>query len=160
MSSDIQRTDSAAPRRCSIAGALDVVGDRWSLLIVRELNLGVQRFDGIQRNTGAPRDMLTTRLRKLESVGILTRVAYNARPLRHEYVLTDAGRDLAPILLALTAWGDQYVYPGDPPVTYVHECGAEFHGVLTCAACGKSAGPSDLTPHFAEWRSGDPGGRS
>src|SRR5215470_13192901 len=99
----------ANPRHCSIAGALDVVGEKWSLLVVRELFFGVRRFSEIAVNTGAPRDILTTRLRRLEDAGVIERSEYSNRPLRYEYRLTHAGRDLLPVIMALKQWGDRHV---------------------------------------------------
>src|SRR3954468_24626422 len=93
------------PRRCSIAGALDVVGEKWSLLVIRELFLGVRRFNDIAANTGAPRDILTSRLRRLEELGVVERREYSARPPRYEYRLTQAGKDLRPVMWALKQWG-------------------------------------------------------
>src|ERR1700709_2019623 len=96
------------PRRhCSVATALQVVGEKWALLVVRELFLGNRRFDRIAANTGAPRDILTTRLRSLERAGIITRRAYQDRPQRFEYRLPEAGRDLHPLPPALRTWGDK-----------------------------------------------------
>lgn len=100
--------ESAAVRRCSIAGALDVVGEKWSLLVVRELLLGVHRFTDIAAHTGAPRDILTARLRRLEQLGVIQRTAYSERPPRYEYALTEAGLRLRPVLLALKQWGDDH----------------------------------------------------
>lgn len=96
------------PRQCKIADALSVVGDRWSLLVIRELNFGVTRFGEIRVNTGAPREILTARLRKLEEQGVITRRLYNERPPRYEYVLTEAGEALQPVLGALKEWGTEY----------------------------------------------------
>jgi DNA-binding HxlR family transcriptional regulator len=145
MSSDVQLTSPSGPRRCSIAGALEVVGDRWALLVVRELGMGARRFDAIQRNTGAPRDVLTARLRKLEDRGILRREPYSEHPPRFEYLLTDAGAALAPILLTLREWGDRYVYPDDPPLVLEHSCGQAFHSRITCVACHQPITGEDLT---------------
>jgi DNA-binding HxlR family transcriptional regulator len=97
-----------SPRVCSIADALDVVGDRWSLLILRELGLGVHRFNDIRDNVGAPRETLTTRLRELEQAGVIARRRYSERPPRDEYVLTDAGQAIVPVLRALRRWGERY----------------------------------------------------
>ncbi len=97
---------------CSIADALEVVGERWSLLVLRELGFGVHRFQDIQVNTGAPRETLALRLRKLEEAGIIERRRYSDHPPRDEYLLTAAGRDLAPVLAALREWGERYVSPG------------------------------------------------
>ena len=96
------------PRACPIADALDVVGDRWSLLILRELGFGVRRFNDIRANTGAPRETLTTRLRELEGAGVIARRRYNEHPPRDEYILTDAGKAITPTLRALRRWGEQY----------------------------------------------------
>jgi len=99
------------PRICSIADALDVVGERWSLLVLRELGFGVHRFQDIQVNTGAPRETLALRLRKLEETGIIERRRYSDHPPRDEYLLTAAGRDLTPVLTALREWGERHVTP-------------------------------------------------
>ncbi|HEU0102394.1 MAG TPA: helix-turn-helix domain-containing protein [Mycobacteriales bacterium] len=99
----------SGPRPCSAAATLEVVGERWSLLVVRELAYGVRRFEGIQRATGAPRNMLATRLRTLEQAGVLERRAYCEHPPRYDYVLTAAGRELVPVLMALQAWGDTFL---------------------------------------------------
>jgi DNA-binding HxlR family transcriptional regulator len=104
-------TNLGAPRVCSIADALEVVGERWSLLVLRELSFGVHRFKDIQVNTGTPRETLALRLRKLEEAGIIERRRYCDRPPRDEYVLTASGRDLAPVLVALREWGERHVTP-------------------------------------------------
>ena len=126
-----------SPRQCSIAGALEVVGEKWSLLVVRELFLGVRRFSDIAANTGAPRDILTTRLRRLEDVGVITRRAYSEHPPRHEYVLTEAGKDLRPVIMALKHWGDTHVAHDHLSPVMEHSCGAVFEPRMACAACGE-----------------------
>jgi len=123
------------PRPCSIAGALSFLGEKWSFLVVRELALGVHRFDRIARNTGAPRDILTTRLRRLEAAGVLEKRQYQEHPPRFEYVLTEAGDELRPILLSLAQWGDKWAGPGRVTI-WEHDCGAELEVEHTCAACG------------------------
>jgi DNA-binding HxlR family transcriptional regulator len=128
---------TAAGRECSIANALEVIGQRWSLLALREVMLGVHRFDQIARNTGASRDILAARLRKLADSGVLEKRQYEMHPPRYEYVLTEAGRALQPILLNLMAWGDRYVTEGPPPAVWAHSCGAELHPQTTCAHCGE-----------------------
>lgn len=138
-------TASEGPfRGCSIAGALDVIGDRWSLLVIREVASGRQRFTDIAQGTGAPRDVLTARLRKLEAEGILERRLYQDRPARYEYLLTAAGVDLVPILLALREWGDRHV-AGEPSVIVVHSCGARLVRETSCAACGGPVRLEDLS---------------
>jgi DNA-binding HxlR family transcriptional regulator len=130
-----------APRECSVADALDVVGQRWSLLVVRELSHGVHRFDQIVRNTGAPRDVLTTRLRHLEAVGVIRRERYSHHPPRYDYHLTPQGWELCDLLLVLMAWGDRNLHPGDPPLRMRHACGDELDPVVVCRHCGEPARP-------------------
>lgn len=108
MSQKSESTNLGAPRACSIADALDLVGERWSLLVLRELSFGVHRFKDIQVNTGAPRETLALRLRKLEEAGVIERRRYCDRPPRDEYVLTEAGRELTPVLAALRQWGERH----------------------------------------------------
>ncbi|MEW2544166.1 helix-turn-helix domain-containing protein [Streptomyces sp. NPDC047002] len=112
MSQKNESVGPRAPRVCSIADALDVVGERWSLLVVRELGFGVHRFKDIQINTGAPRETLAARLRKLEEAGVIERRQYCDRPPRDEYVLTASGRDLVPVLVALRVWGERHAGAG------------------------------------------------
>jgi DNA-binding HxlR family transcriptional regulator len=99
------------PRVCGIADALALVGDRWALLALRELGFGVGRFNDIQVNTGAPRASLSARLRSLEECGLVERHRYSEHPPRDDYVLTDAGRDLMPVLGELRAWGEKHASP-------------------------------------------------
>ncbi|MET7844733.1 helix-turn-helix domain-containing protein [Streptomyces sp. NPDC005356] len=105
----------AADRPHSVANALAVVGEHWSLLVLQEVFFGVRRFNRIAANTGISRDVLTTRLRKLVERGVLSKELYEAHPPRYEYTLTEAGRDLQPVLLALTEWGDRHAPQGLPP---------------------------------------------
>jgi DNA-binding HxlR family transcriptional regulator len=133
------------PRRCSVAAALDVVGEKWSLLVVRELFLGCRRFSEIAANTGAPRDILTTRLRRLEEVGVVARRSYSERPPRYDYVLTDAGKDLRPVIMALKHWGDTHVVGEYLPPVLEHSCGHVFTPRTHCASCGEPVDPRALT---------------
>lgn len=123
-------------RTCSIARTLAVVGERWSLLVVREVALGVRRFAGIQAGTGAPPAVLTDRLRTLVEAGVLTTRPYQepGARARDEYVLTPAGRELVTVLAALKDWGDAHLDDGDgpPAVTRHVECDAEVHARLVC----------------------------
>lgn len=133
---------SSDVRECSIARTLDLVGERWSLLALRELFLGSFRFQEIVRRTGAPRDILTARLRKLEDRGLIARSAYQDRPLRYEYRLTPLGESLAPVLTVLRDWGDQHLAgPDGPPAVFTHACGAILRGVVICAKCGEEIVP-------------------
>lgn len=121
MAWDQQRFHEDGTRVCSMANALTFVGDRWSLHVVREISMGVRRFDAIQRRTGASREILTARLRKLETVGVITRSRYSQRPPRFEYALTTAGDDLISVMAALYAWGEKHAAPepadGRPPIS-------------------------------------------
>ncbi len=108
MSTKSERTRQDGTRPCSIADALELVGDKWSLLVVREIGLGVLRFEGIRTQTGAPRQILTARLRKLEAAGVIARRPYSDHPPRHEYLLTPAGEQLLPVLSGLRVWGETF----------------------------------------------------
>jgi DNA-binding HxlR family transcriptional regulator len=102
-------------RPCPIAAAMEVVGERWALLVVREIALGATHFGDIVRGTGAPRDRVAARLKTLEGAGVLTRVPYQDSPPRHEYQLTDSGRALIPVLDALLTWGKDHAIDADDP---------------------------------------------
>ncbi len=134
---------SKLPRPCSVAAALAVIGEKWSLLVIRELAFGVHRFDAIARNTGAPRDILTNRLRRLEAAGVLEKRQYQERPARFGYHLTRAGNELRPVLLSLAQWGDRWAVDA-PSTGFVHTCGAELELVHTCRACGGEVTGRDL----------------
>ena len=137
----VGRTPKPDARVCSVNDTLDLVGDRYALPIVRELGYGFRRFGDLARSTGAPRDVLTAKLRKLEAGGVLERRPYSERPPRDEYVLTEAGVALLPIVLALKEWGDTYERGGAATVVFRHVCGEDFHARVVCAACGE---PPDL----------------
>jgi DNA-binding HxlR family transcriptional regulator len=122
-------------RPCSVAAALGILGERWSLLAVREIGYGVHRFARIAAYTGASRDMLADRLRKLESAGIIERRPYSEHPPRFEYHLTEAGRELFPVLLALREWGDRWAVDR-PAIAVRHDCGHRLRAALTCQHCG------------------------
>ncbi len=132
-------------RECSIANALSVVGERWTLLALREVMLGQRRFDQIAANTGASRDILAARLRKLVDHGVLEKVRYEEHPPRYEYVPTEAGRALQPILQGLMQWGDRYVTEGPAPTVWEHSCGAELHTKPVCEHCGGPIDSGQLT---------------
>lgn len=141
----VRSTERPHARECSIARALDVIGEKWALLALREVTFGVRRFDQIVARTGAPRDVLTARLRKLVDAGVLKRVQYNERPPRSEYHLTQAGRDLQPVLLTLMHWGDRYLADGSPPPTvWTHTCGHQLTPQVTCASCAQPVTPGTL----------------
>jgi DNA-binding HxlR family transcriptional regulator len=104
---------------CSIAQTLDVVGDPWTLLIIRDAFFGLRRFEEFRRSLGLPRATLSTRLATLVEHGVMTTREYSDRPVRHEYVLTSKGRALSPVLVAMLQWGDEWSAPDGPPVTLV-----------------------------------------
>ncbi|MEP9365329.1 helix-turn-helix domain-containing protein [Nocardioides sp. CN2-186] len=107
-------------RPCPIAASLELVGERWALLVVREIAMGSTRFGDIVRGTGAPRDRIAARLRTLEEAGVITRTAYQQRPERFDYQLTESGEDLLSVLDALLAWGDKHVVAPDDPKRLKH----------------------------------------
>lgn len=130
---------------CSIAGALEVVGERWSLLIVRNVFLGLRRFDQIQSNLGIARNVLQARLQKLIDQDVLERVPYHERPRRYEYRLTEKGIDLWPVVFALMQWGDRHTPPaGGPAVVVEHRgCGGRVDEHRICERCGKALAARD-----------------
>jgi DNA-binding HxlR family transcriptional regulator len=129
---------SFSDMRCSIAQALEIVGEWWTLLILRDAFFGVTRFDDWQRRLGIARNVLSARLETLVDEGILERRRYQEHPPRDEYVLTRKGRDLAPVLEALRTWGDRYAAPDGPPVVLVHDdCGEAVYPVSHCSKCGE-----------------------
>ena len=129
---------TAQPRPCSVARTLDIVGEKWALLAVREVFLGNRKFDEMVRRTGAPRDTLAARLRTLVGAGILERRQYCEHPARYEYRLTDAGRDLYPVITTLMRWGDKYLAGDDgPPLVLQHHCGHQVVATVICEACGE-----------------------
>ncbi|MEV7196026.1 helix-turn-helix domain-containing protein [Streptomyces sp. NPDC093510] len=136
------------PRPCSIADALALVGEKYSLLVLREVCLGNERFDQLVRNIGAPRDVLATRLRRLVEAGVLEKVSYSERPQRFLYRPTRAGLELEPVLMTLMAWGDRHLRgDADRPMVLEHSCGHELVPVVTCSACGDTVRHDDLTAH-------------
>jgi DNA-binding HxlR family transcriptional regulator len=132
------RLTSLAEMDCSIARTLDVVGEWWSLLILRDAFRGTTRFDDFQDGLGLARSVLTARLRKLTAQGVLERCAYSEHPPRYEYRLTAKGLALFPVIAALMRWGDDWApSPGGPPVQLVHaSCGQVTVPMLTCPHCG------------------------
>jgi DNA-binding HxlR family transcriptional regulator len=132
-------------RPCSAAAALEIVGERWSLLAIREMSYGVHTFAKIAGFTGASRDILADRLRKLEDAGIIERRQYCEHPLRFEYHLAQAGWDLLPVLIALTQWGDKWAVD-NPALRIQHSCGHTLISDLVCSHCSQVVNHSDMTP--------------
>jgi DNA-binding HxlR family transcriptional regulator len=131
---------------CSVAAALEVVGERWSLLIVREVFLGVRRFDEMQADLGIARNVLQTRLTRLLEHGVLEKRLYQEHPPRHEYLLTDKGLDLWPIVFQLMRWGDEHApQPSGAPVLVEHRgCGGAVDDHRTCERCGARLSAADV----------------
>ena len=139
------RTANYSKEHCSVAATLSVVGDPWTLLILRDAFYGVQRFDDWQTRLGVARNVLAARLKTLVEHGVLETRLYSDHPPRKDYVLTQKGRDLQPVLLMLKAWGDRHVYGGEHvPLEISHSCGAPLHAKLVCEACGEPISGSDL----------------
>jgi DNA-binding HxlR family transcriptional regulator len=124
---------------CSVARTLEIVGERWTFLVLREAFMGVRRFEEFQRNTGVARNILSARLRTLVEHGILQRRHYQDRPPRFEYRLTEEGLDLYPALVALMQWGDRHAaHPAGPPVVLEHKgCGEDSTPFQVCSVCGE-----------------------
>jgi DNA-binding HxlR family transcriptional regulator len=133
---------------CSIARTLEVLGERWTLLIVRDALLGLRRFDEFQRSLGVARNVLTDRLKRLVDAGILERVEYQQRPQRFEYRLTAVGRELGVPVLGLMHWGDRHLagQAGPPRLTRHRDCGGDLHTQLTCDRCGAAVTDPELLP--------------
>jgi DNA-binding HxlR family transcriptional regulator len=143
---------------CSVAQCLEVVGEWWTMLVVRDLFLGVHRFDHFQRRLGISRNVLQQRLQKLVDAGVVDRVRYSEHPPRDDYRLTDKGRDLWPVVNAMRQWGDRYYAPAaGPPLRLTHTgCGVVTDTTQVCASCGDEVGARDFTVVPGAGR-GDPG---
>lgn len=133
---------------CSVARAQAVVGDRWTMLILRSAFMRVRRFEDFQKQIGLSRHRLADRLTRLVAQGVFEKQAYQDRPLRHEYRLTQKGLELYPVLMALVAWGDKWADEGSgPPLLFRHQrCNHEFHAVLSCSHCGEPIEPREVIP--------------
>jgi DNA-binding HxlR family transcriptional regulator len=131
---------------CSIARSLEIVGERWTVLILRDAVLGLERFEDFQESLGIASNVLTNRLKLLSDEGVLERLPDEQRPGRPKYVLTDKGRELAPALIVLMKWGDShYPTPGGPPRLTLHAgCGGNIGPDFRCDRCGKRAGAGDV----------------
>src|SRR3954451_1460664 len=113
---------------CSVFRVLDVIGERWTLMVLREAFMGVRRFSDIQRELGVARNVLSDRLGRLVDLGVLERRQYQDRPTRYEYRLTEKGKELQPAILTLLRWGDDHLAPDGPPAELVHQgCGHVAH---------------------------------
>ena len=140
------RQTSFAEMHCSLGRSLEVVGDWWSPLILRDLALGPRRFDELAVDLGISRNLLTTRLEQLVAAGVVARRRYQEHPPRDRYELGPPGVDLVPVLMALTAWGDRWTTPeGGPPVRFRHrDCGQVFTPTVSCPSCGRAVAADDV----------------
>jgi DNA-binding HxlR family transcriptional regulator len=140
----MQRTDFAQ-MECSIARSLAVAGEPWSPLIVRDVYVGINRFDDMQRDLGISRKVLSERLKHLVEAGMLERRSYSERPPRFEYALTKMGQEFVDVLMAMVRWGDRWTAEDGPPALYRHRpCGQVTHAVPHCAACGEEMHSGDV----------------
>ena len=130
-------------RPCSVAAALNLIGEKWTLLAVREITFGNKRFDAIAKNTGAPRDRLAARLRTLEAAGVVERRLYSEHPPRYEYELTQSGQELRAVLTVLRGWGDRWAVDS-PPTAFEHSCGHDLDPEVICRHCGVEIVPEEL----------------
>ena len=133
---------------CSIARTVDLIGDWWTPLVLREAYYGVRRFDDFEAGLGIGRNILTMRLRRLVREGLMEKRKYQDRPARFEYRLTDKGREFFPVLAAMVAWGDRWLEKGKGvPVLLRHtRCGSVFHADVVCSACGEPIHVRDVRP--------------
>jgi DNA-binding HxlR family transcriptional regulator len=136
---------SFSDMHCSLAQCLEVVGEWWTLLIVRDAFFGVSRFDEFQERLGISRNVLGQRLARLVEAGVLTKVPYSEHPPRFDYRLTDKGNDLWPVVTAMRQWGDKYAAPDGQPLQLIHDsCGQVSEPQMACSACGEPIGPQDV----------------
>jgi DNA-binding HxlR family transcriptional regulator len=144
---------------CPVARAAGVLGDRWTLLILRNANLGTTRFDDFRSELGIADNILSTRLARLVEAGLLTRLPYRTvGRTRHEYRLTTAGADMLPVLHALAGWGQQHTHPGEPaePMRIIHQtCGRSLAPGGYCPHCGRLAARSEIA-WVRPWRGPEP----
>lgn len=140
---------------CSLARTLAVVGDRWTLLVLRDCFLGVRRFDDFEKRLGVTRHVLADRLKKLVSHGVLKKMPYQQKPLREEYRLTEKGLDLHTVVLSLVSWGDRHMADErGSPVVHVHKgCGRAMRPLTVCSECGEPVGARDIRVEIGDgWK--------
>lgn len=141
---------------CSIATTLDVIGDRWSLLILRDVFRGARRFSEIQTDLGIAKNLLSDRLSRLVGHGVLERIPYQERPVRYEYRLTPKGADLSTALMALMGWGDRWYASNGAPTVLIHErCGEPLEQVVRCPHCDETVSPGAIRSRPGPGRSND-----
>lgn len=141
------RWETLEDEPCSVARTVSVIGDRWTLLILRDCFLKVRRFEGFQARLGITRHLLAARLKKLVEAGVLKKVAYQQRPARYEYVLTDKGLDLHPVIMGIVHWGDVHMAgAAGRPLLHRHRlCGCKFDPLMVCSECREPLSACDVT---------------
>ena len=134
------RWSELADQPCSVARSVAVIGDRWTLMVLRDSFLGLRRFEDFERSLGISRGIIADRLKRLVEEGVLRREIYQRRPTRHEYRLTEKGHALHPVIMAIVHWGDVHYAGADgPPLIHRHRtCGCDFVPKLTCSECGEA----------------------
>jgi len=138
---------SFSDQPCSVARTLDIIGDRWTALVLRDIAIGISRFDAIQSDLGVSRKVLAQRLANLVEHEVVDRVEYQDNPPRYDYRLTEKGNDLAMVLLAIQQFGDKWAFGGKPPVQWRHlACGHLSTPVACCDHCGEQVRPGDAIP--------------
>jgi DNA-binding HxlR family transcriptional regulator len=147
---------------CSIARTVDLLGDWWTPLVLREAFFGMRRFDELQGALGIGRNVLAERLRRLVAEGLLERRKYQDNPARYEYLLTEKGKDFHGVLVAIMRWGDRWLDRGKgAPIRLRHRaCGALTHPEITCARCGGPLGPDDVEMEIGPGFPRDPARRA
>jgi DNA-binding HxlR family transcriptional regulator len=143
------RWNELGEETCSLARAISVIGDRWTLLILRDCFLRVRKFEEFQERLGITRPILASRLKKLVDEFVLTKVAYQQKPVRYEYRLTPKGLDLYPVLMAIVHWGDTHMAGRKGrPLLHTHElCGKDFDPVMVCSECGEPVAARQVRVH-------------
>ncbi|WP_183093502.1 winged helix-turn-helix transcriptional regulator [Nocardioides stalactiti] len=149
------RREDFGEASCTVARTMDIIGDPWTPLVLRDVALGISRFDAVQANLGISRKVLTQRLQALVDHEVVERIAYQERPVRYDYVLTAKGQDLALVLLAIQSFGDKWLMPGQEPLIWHHlTCDHDTSPQISCRHCGGELRPGEAVPRrgpgFAE----------
>ncbi|MEQ9518241.1 MAG: helix-turn-helix domain-containing protein [Parvibaculum sp.] len=133
------RWDELGSETCSVARTLSVIGDRWTLMILRDCFMGVRRFEAFEASLGITRHVLSDRLQKLVSEDVLRKEPYGEAPVRYQYRLTEKGFDLYPVIMSIVYWGDSHQADarGAPIIHHHKTCGHQMHGTLVCSECGE-----------------------
>lgn len=153
-----QRTKFCA-MACSIARTWSIVGEPWTPLVLRDLSLGITRFDDLCADLGIARSILADRLKTLERAGVVTKQAYqSANRIRHEYLLTPMGQEIVPLIVAIAQWGDRWLDDGKgPPIQFRHSCGALPQATIACDHCGQPLTADTITAQAGPGSQAGPG---